>query len=696
MPDSLQRPAPERHPYPQAASARTEWHLVEQLYSTLPSILVNLTLMPLVVAAVFWAPANASFLTAWLLAALLVLLARFALAKTYARVRPGLERSRTWAWYFTATSLASGLLWGVAGWALFNPGQTAAVIFLYVCVIGLAAGSIIVTSHWLPAYYAYTVPSLGLSIARLLLEGDSIYTSLAVLIVMYLVIISRVAKRQNQAARELFALKFENEDLVHQLSQERDAALNMNEILDQRVHERTLELEHEVATRKQAQEDLYRIAHHDALTGLPNRLAFTTYLRTALATDPAPELAVLFIDLDRFKEINDALGHPTGDAVLRAAARRLSQPGDDVLFCARLGGDEFVVVLSATGGVEKIDGYARRCIERLSAGYNIDGTMLFVSASIGICLSPGDARDLDALVRNADTAMYDAKNSGRNRHSFYRPAMTAVASERARLERLLRNSLDRGEMSLAYQIKVDVHGRPTGLEALLRWNSRELGMVSPAQFVPLAEETGFILRLGEWVIYRCCAQIAAWNQAGLPVRRVAVNLSVKQVEDGDIVQVVKRALAKADLPASFLELEITESVIMNMSDGKAVLNALSALGVSLSVDDFGTGYSSLAYLRHLPIDCLKIDKTFVSGLGQQTGDDAIIGAILALARSLNLKAVAEGVETPAQLQTLCQLAVHEIQGYLYARPVTADEIPDLWRQLSLAAPASAQGISAGP
>ncbi|MFN4005537.1 MAG: putative bifunctional diguanylate cyclase/phosphodiesterase [Hylemonella sp.] len=678
-----------------ALQARIEWNLVEQLYGALPSILVNLTLMPPVVAAVFWGKASTAFLVAWLVAALLVLIVRFALARIYARVRPGAAQARVWAWYFTATSLASGLLWGVAGWALFNPAQTAAVIFLYVCVIGLAAGSIIVTSYWLPAFYAYAVPSLGLSIARLLLEGDGVYTSLAVLMLMYLAIISRVARRQNQVARELFALKFENEDLVRQLSQERDSALHMNEILDQRVRERTAELEREVATRKQAQEELYRIAHHDALTGLPNRLAFTKYLRQALAAQPAPELAVLFIDLDRFKEINDTLGHATGDAVLCAAARRLAQLDEAALFCARLGGDEFVVVLDARAGLSEVYRYARLCIERLSAGYEIDGTALFVSASIGICLAPGDGRDLDTLVRNADTAMYDAKNAGRNRYSFYRPEMTALATERARLERLLRTALDRGEMSLAYQIKVDAHGRPTGLETLLRWNSPELGAVSPAQFVPVAEETGFILRLGEWVLGQCCTQLAQWRERGLPIPQIAVNLSAKQVEDGDIVQAVRRALEQARLPAAFLELEITESALMSMSDGQAVLNDLSALGVRLAIDDFGTGYSSLAYLRHLPIDCLKIDRSFVSGLGQGSGDDAIVGAILALARSLDLKTVAEGVETPVQLQALRRLGVDEIQGYLYARAVPAQDVPALWQRLAQAAPAGAgPGVAA--
>jgi len=666
----------------QQDAAKVQAKLVAQLYESLPGILVNLILMPLVLLAVFWSRASHAFLVGWTIAALIVLAVRWALALAYARSSPPPEQTRRWAWYFTATSLVSGLLWGVAAWALFEPTQLGAVIFLYVCVIGLAAGSIIVTSFWLPAYYAYAVPSLGLSIVPLLRQDEPIYWGLAGLLGMFIVIISRVAKRQNRAARELFALQFENERLMQQVAQERDSALRMNEILDQRVHERTQELEREVLIRRQAEAELYRIAHHDALTGLPNRRAFTQFLDTHLRQAQPTPLALLFIDLDRFKQINDVLGHQTGDAVLRAAASRLQSLGEGTLFRARIGGDEFVIVLDATRGRDEVGRYAQMVIERLASGYEIEGSKLFVSASIGVGLSPTDDSTPETLVRNADTAMYDAKAQGRNRYRFYHPQMTAVAAGRTRMEQLLRHAIDRQEVFVVYQIKVDITGKPSGLEALLRWQSAELGLVPPAEFIPLAEETGQILTLGEWVLRQCCEQLIAWRAAGLQVPRLAVNLSARQVEDGDIVAVVQRMLQQTGVPAQALELEITESIILNATGALDVLRSLAGLGVTLSIDDFGTGYSSLAYLRDLPIHSLKIDRSFVAGMQQLGREQAIVKAIAALAHSLHLRIVAEGVENVQQARMLAGVGVHELQGYFYARPQRAAEIPALWQRLA--------------
>jgi diguanylate cyclase (GGDEF)-like protein len=454
-----------------------------------------------------------------------------------------------------------------------------------------------------------------------------------------------------------------------------------NRDLDRRVQARTAELQDEVAERRAAEQRLDHLAHHDPLTGLPNRLMFAEQLRKSLslAARGNRQLAVLFIDLDRFKEVNDTLGHAVGDELLVAVTRRLVthlRTGDSL---ARLGGDEFICVIEDTHDAREIGIVADKLIELLSQPFQIVEHELYVAASIGICMYPADGEDVDTLVRNADTAMYQAKAHGRSRSHFYTPEMTTYAQERIRLEALLRRAIAADELSLNYQLKVDIEGQPTGAEALLRWNSAELGHVPPIRFIPLAEETGFIVELGEWVLRQACRQMVSWRAAGLNIAKISVNISVKQLERGDIVETVRTVLAETGLEAEALELEITESVIMNIEDALAILEKLNQLGVQLAVDDFGTGYSSLAYLKLLPIDTLKIDRSFVIGIGETPGDEAIIRTIVALARSLKLTTVAEGVDSAHQVAFLRAHGCDQIQGYFFGKPQPADEFAASWR-----------------
>ncbi|MCV2348222.1 putative bifunctional diguanylate cyclase/phosphodiesterase [Paucibacter sp. Y2R2-4] len=505
-----------------------------------------------------------------------------------------------------------------------------------------------------------------------------VLTGLATLLLLYALQLLLVRRAQGIIHGQELALQKANEDL------------------DQRVHERTEEL-------ALAKARLEHLAHHDPLTGLPNRLLYIDHLRRQInrAERNEEQLAVLYIDLDRFKEVNDTLGHPVGDELLMEVGRRLSAivRGSDIL--ARLGGDEFACVLSCSDAAIEAPLVAQKLIEALLTPMNLRANELQISASIGISLFPGDGRSADELSQAADTAMYEAKRAGRNRYHFYQPEMTTSAQDRAAMEKLLRRSLQAGELELHFQMKmgqpaadlfaeqascpgVGTTLRPCGAEALARWHSPELGQVPPSRFIALAEESGFINELGAWVLNKACKQLKAWRDAGLQVPHVSVNLSVRQLERNDIVQVVSQALADAQLPADCLELEITESVIMHAENAIQALLALNKLGVRLSVDDFGTGYSSLAYLKLLPIQTLKIDRSFVTGIGAHLGDEAIIQAVIGMARSLGLRTVAEGVETPEQLAFLLRQGCDQIQGFLFSRPRAAAEFAAEYAALCLA------------
>jgi len=434
----------------------------------------------------------------------------------------------------------------------------------------------------------------------------------------------------------------------------------------------------DITERKQAQAQLYHLAHHDLLTGLPNRLFFVDRLRQAraLARRLGRQVAILFLDLDRFKTVNDTLGHALGDQMLQEVASRIVGGVRESDTVARLGGDEFTVILDNLEKAEDAEMIAGKLLKSLAQPISVDGRELFTSVSIGISLYPRDGDDPLALIKKADVAMYQAKAKGRNNCQVYAPHMDVDAERRLTLENGMRRGLERGEFCLHYQPKVDIEsGRITAVEALLRWQHPELGLLHPGEFIPLAEETGLILPLGEWALNQACAQNREWQRAGLPRVRVAVNLSGCQLQQKDLVQTVARALQQSGLAPRYLELEITETVIMQNPDfAAAVLSELRSLGVHLAIDDFGTGYSSLSHLKRFAVDALKIDKLFVRDVETSATDAAIATAIIAMGNNLNLQIVAEGVETEGQLSFLRRLRCREMQGFLFSHPLPPGEV----------------------
>ncbi len=437
----------------------------------------------------------------------------------------------------------------------------------------------------------------------------------------------------------------------------------------------------DISDIKRAQEKLDFIAHHDMLTSLPNRLLFNHRLKHSieLAQRNHRQLAVIFIDLDHFKNVNDTLGHDLGDELLKRVAADLSVHVRKSDTLARIGGDEFILLLDDIEAPRYAGAIAEKFLDLLSQTVMISGYEIVNSASIGVSFFPADGQDVTALVKNADTAMYYAKTHGRNSYHFYAPAMSEYAQEIVHLEVLLRRSIDRGELSLHYQPQVDLAtGQLVGAEALVRWNNPELGGVSPVRFVPIAEDIGFISILGEWVLRTACRQVMEWEKAGFRIPCISVNLSVKQLEHGDIVDIVARILKETGLSSSRLELEVTESAIMKSELALDFLDGLRAIGVELAVDDFGTGYSSLSYLRRLPIQKLKIDRSFITDVTAEPSREAIVRAIIALANALGLNTIAEGIETEAEAQFLFQEGCQQAQGFLYSRPLPPDEFLDMW------------------
>ncbi len=464
-----------------------------------------------------------------------------------------------------------------------------------------------------------------------------------------------------------------------------EALLRAHDELETRVAERTAELEtanvqlqSEIFERMQAETRIWHIAHHDALTGLPNRALLQDRLDQALiaAERSAQRVALLFLDLDRFKNVNDSLGHDVGDALLRIVADRLVSVVRDVDTVCRLGGDEFVIILGAISGPDDSVLIAERIIEVLAQPVDAMGHLLQASTSIGIALFPDDARDAPSLMKSADAAMYAAKGRGRNNFQFYSADLNAEAMRFFQLEQKLRHAVGNRELVLYYQPQVDTAAhRVCALEALVRWQNPKAGLVPPAEFIPVAEETGLILELGEWVLREACRQMREWHDAGWPRVPVAVNLSARQFQQRDLVARICRILDESGISPDMLELEITESSLMQgVDEALAQVRALAGMGVRLAIDDFGTGYSSLSYLKRFPVSQLKIDRTFVRELCTDRDNAAIVPSIIGLAQTLDLEVVAEGVETTAQLAALRYEGCTLCQGFLFSRPRPAAEV----------------------
>jgi|GEM_PF-2735778 len=448
-----------------------------------------------------------------------------------------------------------------------------------------------------------------------------------------------------------------------------------------------------IIERKRAEEKIHMLAYYDSLTGLPNRTFHKELIKRSIehAQRHKEIFAIIYIGLDNFQRINDTLGHGIGDLLLKAVADRLtnslrksdyvarSNEGETVNVVSRVGGDEFIVLAHDLNQIQDAAIASRRLLREISAPYDLSGREVFMTASIGISLYPDDGTDVDDLLKNAEKAMRYTKNEGKNNYQFYSGSMNSFVLELLTLESDLHKALERNELVLYYQPKVDAATRMVkGMEALIRWKHPDRGLIPPMQFIPLAETSGLIIPIGEFVIRTVCRQIKAWQEAGYKQINIALNVSGRQFDQQSLIEIVKESLQDAMIPPQCLELEITESTIMqNPEKAIRTLIELKAMGIRISIDDFGTGYSSLSYLKRLPLDFLKIDMSFIKGLASDPNDQAIVRATIAMAHSLNLKTIAEGVETEEQLSFLQEHGCDEIQGYLFSRPLPAEEIPGI-------------------
>ena len=477
---------------------------------------------------------------------------------------------------------------------------------------------------------------------------------------------------------------------VTERHQAEEALLRAREELEQRVVERTAELasantqlQGEVFERMQAEQRIWHVAHHDSLTGLPNRTLLHDRLQQALAQAQRGRhrVAVLFLDLDRFKSVNDTLGHAIGDELLKHVAERLRSAVRAVDTVSRLGGDEFVIVLHEMSSPDDVVQVAEKILGALAPPVIIEGHSLRATPSIGISMFPDDGDEVITLMKSADTAMYQAKAAGRNNFQFFARKMNEQATHFFTLENRLRKAIESGDLVLHYQPLIDWPRRALcGMEALARWNDPEQGLIEPAEFIPIAEETGLIVPIGEWVLDAALRQNHAWQREGRPMLPISVNLSARQFRQKDLVDNLRRILADTGQPARLLELEITETTLMqDIDETRSRLQEISAMGVQLVIDDFGTGYSSLSYLKRFPVHKLKIDQSFVRDLTFDADDAAIVTAIIGLAKSLELETLAEGVETREQLDVLLGLGCERFQGFLFSRPLLPERADEIFR-----------------
>ena len=453
-------------------------------------------------------------------------------------------------------------------------------------------------------------------------------------------------------------------------------------------------LQQELESRKEVEKEIRYLAYYDNLTNLPNRTLFKELLERAIATANRHNyvMAILFIDLDFFKRINDTLGHDVGDKLLQAVRDRLlnSTRSSDYMSRAedyeqkdvvsRLGGDEFILLLHNLASLNDPGRVAVRIINDMSKSFNVEGHEVYITASIGISIYPDDGKTVEDMIKNADVAMYHAKAKGRNNYQYYSKDLTSVAVKYLTMEYKLRRALDNDEFLLYYQPKYSVNGGVIiGLEALLRWKPEDSDLVTPSQFISILEEGGLIMPVGDWVLRTACSQNKAWQEAGYEPTIVSVNLSSRQFDQKDLIDIVTSALQAAGLHPKYLELEITESTVMKDPEAAIItLNKLKNMGVRISIDDFGTGYSSLTYLKQIPLDFIKIDRSFIEHVIINPSDQAIVKAIVALAHSLDLRVIAEGVETEEQLMFLRGCGCDHVQGYLLSRPLAVHQTGELF------------------
>lgn len=615
-----------------------------------------------------------------------------------------------WLNTYIASSFACGSGW--ASLVLFIPTTISPVSIsvIYIIFFATMAATVTALPVILRAYYAYTTPIFLASFMFpfFIASRETFYLSIAS--VIYFLFIISTGRLLNKRYIHNFTLLIENEKLISKLHDEinrkeqaETKLLNYQLTLEQTVAARTRELSetnkilvNEINERRRIQSNLKHLAHHDALTNLPNRLLLDARLNHAIerAKRSNLQVAVLFIDLDHFKTINDSLGHEVGDKLLISISKRLVNciREDDTV--ARLGGDEFIIIIEQLHDISDLDALLKKIMQVTSETISIDDHDLTTSASIGISIYPDDGNNAEQLMRNADAAMYHAKENGRHRYHYYTRELTSTAYDRIILETDLKNALKNDQILVYYQPQVSLQSKKiTGVEALVRWQHPELGLLSPNQFLYIAEHSSLINKIGEAVLTIACQQIVKWKKQGLPIETVAVNIAGNQIHHSDLVKTVKHILQQTNCQTDWLELEITEDFILKKTkQALSTLQQLRDLGISLAIDDFGTGYSSLSYLKKLPLNKLKIDRSFVRDINDDMGDAALVQAIIAMAKSLKLKLVAEGVENGSHEIFLTAHGCDLAQGFYYSKPLPAGEIEKLFSPGSEGVPSQTKTV----
>lgn len=586
-------------------------------------------------------------------------------------------------------TLAIGSVWGVFEYTqgLHDDEPVRNMIFLI--NFGLIAGGVAILSVWLPAYLAYILPQAIAVFSVFMSVGDGNRHYIAFTFLIFVVVMISTSFKVNKSRKAELNLTIHNEQLIKDLNNEIHIRENIQfelednkRELEHKVKDRTkdlvkinTDLEEVIKKKEEAEGSLQYLAYHDELTGLPNRNLLINRIdhsiETAYRNDE--QLGILFLDLDRFKTINDSLGHTFGDKLIKQVSIRLLQTLRKEDTISRNGGDEFVVVIQHMLNSEEVIGIAQKLIENLTYIFDIDSHKIHIGASIGVSIYPNDGKSAIELIRNADTAMFSAKKAGGNRLQFYDESMSNRLRERLNIETELHTAMARDEFYLVYQPQVDCHsGETIGFEALLRWNNVHLGQIGPNEFIPLLEETGLIYDVGEWVL-KNVVEFVRSGQAGKSV--IAINLSALQCGDMKFVETIKEVIAVTGIDPTQLEFEITESLLINDFDQTEIfLNEIHSFGCSIALDDFGTGYTSMSYLTRLPIDCVKVDQSFIKDIDSSKPLENIVRAIVNMSNSLGLKNVFEGVETTAELAVIKRLNGSVVQGYLYSKPLCSGDI----------------------
>lgn len=594
--------------------------------------------------------------------------------------------------YLTTYMLATlfmGSIWGVFEYTQASHDEVAIRNMIFLINFGLIAGSVATLSVWLPAYLAYILPQATAIFLVFFSITDKFHNYLAFAFLLFVIVMITTSFKVNKSRRKELELTFHNEELITDLSEE----IHVREMiqlelednkrqLELKVEERTKDLveintnlKSVIKKKENAEGSLQYLAYHDELTGLPNRNLLIDRIEHSIeaAYRNDQQMGILFIDLDRFKTINDSLGHLIGDKLIKQVSDRLLETLRKEDTISRNGGDEFVVVIQHMINSEEAIGIAQKLIENITEIFDIDSHKIHIGASIGISIYPNDAQSATELIRNADTAMFSAKQAGGNRLHFYDESMSNNLRERLIIETELHTAINQNEFYLVYQPQVDcISGKTVGFEALLRWNNEKLGLVGPNQFIPLLEETGLIYDVGDWVL-KAVVNFIVSGQAADSV--IALNLSALQCADMNYVELLKEVIADSGINPQKLEFEITESLLINDFEKTEIfLNEIHDLGCSIALDDFGTGYTSMSYLTRLPIDCIKVDQTFIRDIDTSDRLQNVVKAIVNMSNSLGMRNVFEGIETVAELSIVKKLNGTVVQGFLYSKPLQATDI----------------------